>query len=248
MSENLRTAATYDVLKGLIVNFQFRPGEHLQINDLADQLQVSVTPIREALLRLSSESLVVSVPNRGFFCKNLDIGELQDLYNLAYLILSYSIKNATEASRTLDFTNPLHATAHTAPGQELDLGSREALACSHALLVERLNTKIAQLSNNREFEKIVRNFNERTHYVRVIYYSIYGVRHINTSTVFDLVENMERKDAKAATRLLHRAFQAKIHNMGEVVKEALVRTYVDRTSAGLQENVPARNIATGGWA
>src|SRR5262249_4775544 len=54
-------------LRAGIVEGQFLPGSRLQDVQLAGELGVSRTPIREALLRLAGEGLVESDPNRGFF-------------------------------------------------------------------------------------------------------------------------------------------------------------------------------------
>ena len=64
----------YARLKDHIINYRFRPGEQLQITDLAEQLNMGKTPLREALTRLHGEELVISIPNRGFFAKRLTAG------------------------------------------------------------------------------------------------------------------------------------------------------------------------------
>lgn len=57
-------------------------GERLSDKDLAEELQVSRTPVREALLQLASERLVVMHPQRGTFVFSAHAGEVSELCEL----------------------------------------------------------------------------------------------------------------------------------------------------------------------
>lgn len=61
----------YAALLKAIVNQAFMPGELLNVDSLANQLQMSKTPVREALMRLTGERLVVQTNNRGFIVSAL---------------------------------------------------------------------------------------------------------------------------------------------------------------------------------
>lgn len=65
----------YVELEELIVTLQIRPGSFLSELALSKQLGIGRTPIREALLRLSYEGLVVIVPRRGVFVTEIDVNE-----------------------------------------------------------------------------------------------------------------------------------------------------------------------------
>ncbi|WP_243789009.1 GntR family transcriptional regulator [Saccharopolyspora gloriosae] len=57
----------YDALKSLIQTGQLAPGEHLVEDELCARHEVSRTPVRNALRKLSSEDLVTIKPHRGAF-------------------------------------------------------------------------------------------------------------------------------------------------------------------------------------
>lgn len=65
----------YVELEELIVTLQIRPGTFLSELALSKQLEIGRTPIREALLRLSYEGLVVIIPRRGVFVTEIDVNE-----------------------------------------------------------------------------------------------------------------------------------------------------------------------------
>jgi DNA-binding GntR family transcriptional regulator len=61
-------------------------GKHVNEVHLAEQLNVSRTPLREALSQLTAEGLLECKPRRGFFTKRLSVDEVSQLYPLrAYL-------------------------------------------------------------------------------------------------------------------------------------------------------------------
>ncbi|WP_322410413.1 GntR family transcriptional regulator [Microbacterium invictum] len=68
----------YRRLRDAIVDGTFEPGEQLKDGDLAAWLGVSRTPVREALLRLSSSGLVVAQPGRSTTVSLIDETSLRD--------------------------------------------------------------------------------------------------------------------------------------------------------------------------
>ena len=79
-----RTVHEY-VLKSLreaIIDGRLGGGTHLVQTELASQLDVSTTPVREALRDLATEGLVVFDPHRGALVRSLDVGEVRELYEL----------------------------------------------------------------------------------------------------------------------------------------------------------------------
>jgi DNA-binding GntR family transcriptional regulator len=60
------------MIRDAIINGRLRPGQHLKETDIAEQMSVSRSPVREALRQLAQEGLVVSLPNQGSFVKDFD--------------------------------------------------------------------------------------------------------------------------------------------------------------------------------
>ncbi|GGV10607.1 GntR family transcriptional regulator [Actinomadura cremea] len=67
-------------IRELIVDGLVRPGEHLRLEHLAAEFQISVTPVREALKSLRSEGFVVLEPRRGFVVAPLSKQDVADLF------------------------------------------------------------------------------------------------------------------------------------------------------------------------
>lgn len=69
-----------DRLREGIMDGSFAPGVQLGEADLADRLDVSRGPVREALQRLIQEGLLRSEPHRGVFVIDLGPDEIDDIY------------------------------------------------------------------------------------------------------------------------------------------------------------------------
>ncbi|RQR96459.1 GntR family transcriptional regulator, partial [Burkholderia sp. Bp8994] len=92
----------YEQLKQMAVLYKIRPGERVNELELAERFDVSRTPIREALNRLVAENLLVFVPNRGFFIRQLEGKDVFDLFELRRSIESTAVMLACERASDND--------------------------------------------------------------------------------------------------------------------------------------------------
>ena len=69
-------ARTYQTLRNRILSLELAPGSDLDEASLVELLGVSRTPVREALIRLAADDLVVLLPNRGAKVAPLDLMDL----------------------------------------------------------------------------------------------------------------------------------------------------------------------------
>jgi DNA-binding GntR family transcriptional regulator len=83
-----------DELRRAIVAGQYRPGERVHQEEIADRLGVSLAPVREALSALEQEGQVVYRPRRGYFITELRIEDLQEIYALRRLLEERALRGA----------------------------------------------------------------------------------------------------------------------------------------------------------
>jgi DNA-binding GntR family transcriptional regulator len=69
-----------------IFNGTFRAGEYLRLDQLAVELGISVTPVREALLNLRAEGLLAQQPRRGFMVLAVTARDIADVANVQAFI------------------------------------------------------------------------------------------------------------------------------------------------------------------
>ena len=73
-------------MRRMILGGQLPPGSKIDQANLAEQLGISLVPLREALRKLEAEGLVRIVPHRGAFVTPISREELADLYSIREIL------------------------------------------------------------------------------------------------------------------------------------------------------------------
>jgi DNA-binding GntR family transcriptional regulator len=89
----------YRVLRAAILDGTVPPGGQLRERDIATDLGVSRSPLREALTRLEEEGLIVKIPFRGAFVMEVSAQEVAEIASIRLLVEPYAGELALEALR-----------------------------------------------------------------------------------------------------------------------------------------------------
>ena len=73
-----KTSQVYAIMRSAIVNLHLAPGSIVNEKLICDQLGISRTPLREAILQLQGENLVSVVPNSGTYVSKIDLQSVFD--------------------------------------------------------------------------------------------------------------------------------------------------------------------------
>lgn len=92
----------YERLRDQIVTLQRTPGSLLEEAELIKSLHLGRTPIREALQRLAREGLVLIRPRRGNYVANLELTDLQQIFELRQVLEGYAASLAAERATEAD--------------------------------------------------------------------------------------------------------------------------------------------------
>jgi DNA-binding GntR family transcriptional regulator len=95
----------YRTIRGAILRCELRPGERLVIEELAQRLDVSTIPVREALQLLQSEGLVESVPHVGTSVTPLSRSSILDVFSIMEGLQSVAARVAAERGTKADFAS-----------------------------------------------------------------------------------------------------------------------------------------------
>ncbi|HHW01406.1 MAG TPA: GntR family transcriptional regulator [Thermoanaerobacterales bacterium] len=91
----------FESIRKAIFDGELKPGDRLVEKELAEKMQVSRTPIREALRKLETEGLIKHVPRKGVVVKGFTPDDIIEIYSirqaLEALAITYTVKNITEA-------------------------------------------------------------------------------------------------------------------------------------------------------
>ncbi len=72
----------YDYIANQILIGKLHPEDKINENSICQELSISRTPVREALIQLASEGILDNVPRKGFIVKSLNKKEASELYVL----------------------------------------------------------------------------------------------------------------------------------------------------------------------
>jgi DNA-binding GntR family transcriptional regulator len=83
-----------DLIRDGILEGRLRPGERLKEDMLAKELDVSRTPVREAIAMLQAEGLLEAHQHRGAQVRSYTPGELEEIYDLRSILEGYAARRA----------------------------------------------------------------------------------------------------------------------------------------------------------
>lgn len=96
--------SVYLSLREEILTLRLKPGEELSIKDVADSLQISRSPVRDAFMRLASESMVDIFPQRGCRVSLIDLNRVEQELFLREGLETLALKRLIHVAEQSDFS------------------------------------------------------------------------------------------------------------------------------------------------
>src|SRR5690606_10748749 len=181
-------------LRDMAIFFEFKPGERLNEASLAQQLGVSRTPVREALMTLAHEGFLEQA-GRGYVRRRFDVQEMKDLYELRLGLEKecciYAVRRATpeQVDALGAYLDHSRSNAADTPVTEL------------VKLDEGFHQRLAQMTGNAELERMVVWMNRRIRFMRWISMDA-GRRDSTQQQHRELLEALRRRDEAAMLDLI----------------------------------------------
>ena len=186
-------------LRAWIIDSVREPGRRLNVDAVARSLDVSPTPVREALVRLEAEGLVVKEPLRGWsITPPLDPDRLRDLYELRLLLEPWAAARAARRC-TEDDRARLRAELATCP-----VAPRGGSFDDYRAIVEhdaRFHDLLLEIAGNAEARAAFARTNCHLHIFRLTYGGNMGAQALDEHhTTADAVIAGDAKGAERAMR------------------------------------------------
>nr|WP_072513717.1 GntR family transcriptional regulator [Ndongobacter massiliensis] len=188
----------YNMLEEAIVNGDLAPNARLKINELSETLGISRTPIREAILRLENEGLVISKANQWTIVAPIRIDSIKYIYPLVYDLEAFCLKDGfVKIDR--NFTDEL---------RKINALILEENQHSHQeSLLELDNTfhnKIIQLSENIEVRPILDSLKRKLRRLETLFYKSKKINEPPSSYEehLALIEALEEGDLQKSLKKL----------------------------------------------
>lgn len=143
----------YGKLKAKIISLGFQPGEALQERALAEALDVSRTPVREALLQLAQEGWVDLNARRSILVKDITMEDIDEVFEVRKIIEKFALREIFERKLNRKLAGELDLVV-----QEMKAAKEDGLAFSREDL--RYHAAFIGILENSRLERIWSNISE----------------------------------------------------------------------------------------
>jgi len=147
----------YEAIRQSILSGQWKIGELYNEKAIAADLGISRTPVREALLELASQDLIIFLPRRGLMVNRFTRRDVDEIFELRKAIELAAVEKITVTSPPFD----LFEIEESLLSQRKAVKQKDYLAFMEA---DRLfHTRFSELTNNRRIIAILENIRDMIH-------------------------------------------------------------------------------------
>lgn len=150
----------YQEIKNDIFDFRLLPGDRFSENELAQRLNVSRTPVREALVRLQRDGYVDVLFRSGWQVKPFDFRYFEELYDVRILLEQSAVRRLCEQTTPSTEFNELKSIWLVTADERLRDGPQVSA------LDERFHSQLVVAAGNSEMAKIHQDLTERLRIIR----------------------------------------------------------------------------------
>lgn len=202
----------YADIKKRILNNELPAGHQLMESEVADLLQISRTPVREAIMRLAAEGLVEVRPRHGMKVKPISVSDMREIYALLTGLESTA---AWQAAGRDHSTREIDSLRLSVKKMDKALKAKDLVAWAQA--DEDFHRLLVSMSGNNRLIQLVDRFMDQVHRVRMLTLRLRPMPKQSNEDHAKVVAAIEAKDAITARRV-HRIHREKA---GEMLVELL---------------------------
>ncbi|HRY13204.1 MAG TPA: GntR family transcriptional regulator [Syntrophomonadaceae bacterium] len=200
-----------DAIRTAIMNGVLQPRERLMEIQLAEELGVSRTPIREALRKLELEGFIVMVPRKGAYVADLSFKDIADVFEIRAALEGLAAGLAAERITEEELETM----------ERLIVGKQEAINSGDIDKLVEVDTKFHELlyqsSRNDRLATIISNLREQIQRFRLTSLSFPGRNKESLREHKQLLEAIQARDSQLARQLA----QEHIENAENVLLECI---------------------------
>lgn len=202
--ESSLSATAYRLIKEKIISLALPPAAFIDESELAQELGIGLTPVRQALRRLAMENLVVILPRRGTLVADLNLSDLQKIYEIRVELEVLACRLAAERATT-EQIEQLARLMQDALLLRTEADNRQLLIADH-----QLHMLIAQAAHNEFLEETLEGL--YGHVLRLWNVSIHRVKGLREAIdehllIFDAIRTRDSERAGHLMQQHIRRFQ-----------------------------------------
>ncbi|KYG89206.1 GntR family transcriptional regulator [Metasolibacillus sp. FSL H7-0170] len=187
----------YNLIKEQIFSWELKPGQKLNLSQMAKEMNVSTIPIREALSRLQDSKLVLLVPNKGYQVSNIiDEVSMKKMAEFRLMLELEALKIVIR-NNNLGFIDKLETL--NAAAKSIDLTNNYTNILAFNNYDNQFHLEIMYASENSYLIESYERLYCHLHIAR-FYYQRGAVDQDEATTEHDwLIESLRNRDVEMAT-------------------------------------------------
>ncbi|NVO17496.1 MAG: GntR family transcriptional regulator [Rhodoplanes sp.] len=188
----------YANLRARILDNRMMPGDQFTEGELASILNMSRTPIREAMLRLASEGLVEVRPRHGMRVKPISVTDMREIYDVLMALESEAAALAALREDRGDAIERMREAIRDMD-RALERDDRKAWAAAD----ERFHMLLVEAGGNSRIRDLVQTFVGQSHRVRMLTLSLRPLPTASTRDHEAVVDAVAARDPERARHIHH---------------------------------------------
>ncbi len=183
----------FEYLRNAILNGTLKPGERLMEINLAEQLGVSRTPVREAIRKLEKEKFVEMIPRKGAYVANLTARDILEVLEIRIVLEGFASKLAAERMTEKDVLELEEILEKF--NQALEVLNRPEMIRSD----NEFHNKIYSAAKNNKLVEIVKELHDQFQRFRLIFfneYDDYNDLQVWHQNILEAIKNRDGNRAK----------------------------------------------------
>jgi DNA-binding GntR family transcriptional regulator len=212
------TQRAYEQIREKIVTLALEPGALINEQRLAEELDMGIAPVREALKLLVHDELVVVTPRHGLYVADINIPDLEQLSEVRLSLESLCSRLAAQRAGSDDLTvlEALRQQQAAIPADD----SRRLFDLDH-----KFHRALVQAANNKYLARTLEHLFGLSQ--RLWYMALPSMDFLPSFVAehLDLIEAIKSKDADRAEQIMHHH----VKGFYDRVREVLSQTSRDQT-------------------
>lgn len=185
----------FESLREAIISGQLSPGERMMEIQLAEEMGVSRTPVREAIRKLELEGLVVMIPRKGAYVSGLSLKDVADVFEIRGALEGLAAELAADRITDEELENLERYLVKIS--EDIEQGDLSRVVETDT----DFHTLLYQASRNNRLSQIINNLREQIQRFRTTSLSLPGRMKVALEEHRKIVEAISSRDGELARKL-----------------------------------------------
>jgi len=206
------TAVVLDEIRMRILTGDFRPGERINESEIALNLSISRSPVREAFRVLEGEGLITTLPRKGSFITDISAQDVEELFEMREILECHAIDCIKKRAKK----SPYEVKALIE-----EIGRQLLRKPDISTVISGFHFNLVELSNNYRLIELYKILGVSLRRYQLIYLSRKGQRDVSLEHHQVIVDALKRGNYSDIKKLLKKHIRYVENTVKKQIKEIL---------------------------